>query len=515
MQAVERSAPSPPALRSESRRPGATALAVTLLTLLGAGLRFWRIGHQSLWYDEALTLDLAHHTFGQMLSLVRHTEGEPPLYFSLAWIWARVFGYGDAALRSLSAVAGVAAIPVMYGAGARLLSRRAGLIAAALTACSPLLIWYSQEARSYSLLVFTAALSLLAFAHLLSPRPSAGWLATWALAAVLAAASHYYAVLIVVPEAIWLLWIHRRSPAMWLAVCAVGVAGVLLIWFAIGQKSSDAPWITGAPLSLRLGQVPPQFLLGFGAPARVWLKIAGALVLLVAVAMVGRADVRERRGLLRVGALALAAVVLGLLLIAAGFDRTITRNLIPVLLALVLLVAGALGVRRARAVGLTGAAILCAIGIVAVVGVAEDVNLERPAWRALGTRLQADRPAGAAGAIVYEDSDSTLPLADYVHGLRWLFFGAPIEEIDVVAADRVPLVSFCWWGAACSLSAAPLDTSVAVPGFHPVGPVIHVAQFSIYRLRAARPVFVTRPEVAKALSHAPVSSYGLFVQPPA
>ena len=512
VQVAEASAPSPSAVRPQTRTRSAAVFAVTLLTLLGAGLRFWRIGHQSFWYDEALTFDLVHHTFGQMLTLVKHTNGEPPLYFALAWIWVRIFGVSEAGLRSLSAVAGVAAIPVIYGTGVRLASRRAGLIAAALIACNPLLIWYSQEARSYSLLIFTSALSLLAFAHLLTPRPSPGWLATWTLAAILAPASHYYAALIIVPEGIWLVWIHRRSPAMWLAVCVGGAVGVLLIWFATGQPS--ASWIPSAPLSLRLGQIAPQFLLGFGAPARVWLKIAGAVALLVASVILLRGDVRERQGARVVGALAAAAVILGLLLIVAGFDRTITRNLIPLLLVLVLLVAIGLGARRAGVLGLTGAAVLCAVGVIAAVGVAEDVSLQRPAWGALGARLEADRPARAQGAIVYEDSDSTLPIADYVHGLRWLFFGAPVEEVDVVAADRVPSNSFCWWGAACSLSPAPLDTTVTLPGFHPVGPVIHVDEFAIYRLRAARPVVVTRPEVAKALSHAALTSYGLFAQSP-
>ena len=86
-----------------------------------------------------------------MLGLIPQTESTPPLYYGIAWVWARVFGYAEAGLRSLSAVCGVLLVPVAYGAGRKLISPRAGLIAAALTAFNPFLIWYSQEARSYEL----------------------------------------------------------------------------------------------------------------------------------------------------------------------------------------------------------------------------------------------------------------------------------------------------------------------------------------------------------------------------
>src|SRR5947209_3430985 len=135
----------------------ATAVVVGL-TALAAALRFWRLGHQSFWYDEAFTVTLVHHSAGTMLGLLPRTELTPPLYYCVAWLWARVFGFGELGLRSLSAVAGVMTVPVMYVAARRFLDQRAGLIAAALVACNPLLIWYSQEARSYALLLLMTSL---------------------------------------------------------------------------------------------------------------------------------------------------------------------------------------------------------------------------------------------------------------------------------------------------------------------------------------------------------------------
>src|SRR5258705_272939 len=79
------------------------------------------------------------------------------------------------------------------------------LVAAALCAFNPLLVWYSQEARSYALLVLLSGLSLLAMIAVLD-RPDARRVATWAAVAVVALATHYFAGFLLAAEALWLLW---------------------------------------------------------------------------------------------------------------------------------------------------------------------------------------------------------------------------------------------------------------------------------------------------------------------
>src|SRR3954467_11824543 len=64
-------------------------------------LRLWGLGAQSFWYDEALTVDLVHGSFGHMLAGGHDQEPNPPLYYTLAWAWAHVFGQSEVALRSL------------------------------------------------------------------------------------------------------------------------------------------------------------------------------------------------------------------------------------------------------------------------------------------------------------------------------------------------------------------------------------------------------------------------------
>jgi 4-amino-4-deoxy-L-arabinose transferase-like glycosyltransferase len=499
-------------VRSAARAPRRTALILAGITIAAAVLRFWDLGHQSFWYDEGLTVMEVHHSFGRMLGYLPLVESNPPLYASLAWAWVRIFGFDEAGIRSLSAVAGVAMVPAMYAVGAKLLSRRAGLIAAALAAFNPLLIWYSQEARSYSLVVLFATLTWLAFAFLLRPEPSSRLFAAWAVAAAATLATHYYGVLAVAPQAAWLLVAHRRRRAAWLAVVAAGAAGCALLPLALAQENLGH-WISTYPLGRRLTQMPPQAILGTGTPARDWLKVAGAVTVVVAgVLLALRADAPERRSALFAGGFAVVGFLLSLVVVLAGVDDLITRNVIVVLIPLIVLVAGGLGARRAGPLGLAGAASLCAIGLVAAIGVASDWKLQRPAWRGLARALDAQRTS-AGRAVLVQDNAGIYPLALYLPGLRFVkSHGARVRELDVIAAGGGTRGAwFCWWGAACNLVPSALDTSIQVRGFHSAGE-LHIRQFSVMRLVSARTVRLTPAEVARAARKTRLPVYFLYVQ---
>ena len=475
-------------------------VGVAALTVLAAVLRFYRLGHQGFWFDEANTALLVHFSPGKMLGLIPRTESTPPLYYCLAWVWARVFGHGEAGLRSLSALAGVLTVPVAYGAAARLISRRAGLITAALIACNPLLIWYSQEARSYELLVAATGLALLAFV-LARAAPGRRTLGAWVLASALALATHYYAVVAIAPQAAWLLFEHRARRGVQVAAGVVTVCGVVLIPLALSQSSTGHDrWIAHSALGLRLAQIIPQFLIGTGAPARELHKfLAMALTLLALGLLATRAQPAERRPALLAGGLALAGFGLSLALVAAGVDVLITRNLIALLLPATILVAGGLAVRRARLMGLVVTAALCTIGISAAVGVADQRSLQRPDWRAVAHALGARPATGPGRAILIQHYRTLLPLSLYLPDLRLLHERARVRELDVVSVSS-PREGLCWWGAACNLIPSRMQRSYDIPGLHILWRR-RVLQFTIMRLVTRRSsVSLTRAEVASALT---------------
>jgi mannosyltransferase len=461
-------------------------------------LRFTRIGHQGFWFDEGNTAQLVHFSPGQMLGLIPQSESTPPLYYCVAWVWARVFGYGEAGLRSLSALAGVVTVPVAYGAASKLVSRRVGLITAALTACNPFLIWYSQEARSYSLLVLLTAAALLAFAYARATSTPRILLA-WVIASGLALATHYYALLAIGPQAVWLLAVHWRKRPVQVAIGVVGVCGLALIPLAISQNGTGhASWIAPIPLGARLGQIFPQFLIGVSAPAQGVLYPVAALAVLVGlVLLMTRSEAAEQRAALVAGGLAAGGLVLNLILVAGGVDDLITRNVIVLWLPAAILLAGGLGAKRAGMLGVAAAAVLCATGVVAAVGVATDRTLQRPDWRAVA-RVLGTRPV-VPRAILVQHYKDLLPLSLYVPGLKFMpRRGEPVRELDVVSISA-PRVSLCWWGAACNLTPSRMQSSYPIPGFHEVWRK-RALQFTIARLVSPRPVVLTGPDIKLVLT---------------
>lgn len=473
---------------------------VLALIVLGAVLRFWRLGHQGFWFDEANTALLVHFSPGKMLGLIPQTESTPPLYYCLAWVWVRVFGYGEAGLRSLSALAGVLTIPAAFGAGAKLISRRVGLLVAALCACNPFLIWYSQEARAYALLVLFSALALLCFAYVLE-QPSPRRVGAWVLCSALALATHYYAVVVVAPQAAWLLVKLRRHRTVQTGVSLVAVCGLALVPLALSQHSTgNDSWIAHSDLGVRLRQIIPQFLIGTDAPARNVLKFLGMALALggLGFLLARRRSPEGQQGLLAAG-LALAGFLLSLAFIAAGSDALITRNIIGLWLPAALAVATGLALARPRMLGAAATAGLCAIGIAATVGIATEYKLERPNWRVVAQVLGRKPAAGSQRLILIQHYRTLLPLSLYLSHLHFLpgRGASGVRELDVISFSS-PQQPLCWWGAACNLIPSQMQPSYDIPGFREVW-LKRVRQFTIMRLLSSRPQHVTPRVVARAL----------------
>jgi 4-amino-4-deoxy-L-arabinose transferase-like glycosyltransferase len=475
---------------------------VAALTVLAAVLRFYRIGHQGFWFDEGNTALEVRYSIGQMLTLLKHYESTPPLYYLLAWVWAHVFGSGEVALRSLSALFGVLSVPVAYGAARKLVSPRAGVVAAALTATSSLLIWYSQEARAYELAVLLSGASLLAFAYV-REDPSPRWVAAWVIAAFLALATEYYAVLIVAPEALWLLYLHRRRRTLYTGLGALALCCAPLLWFAISQNATGhASWIAHSPLGRRTAEVFPQFVAGFTSPGYSVLEpVAIALSIFGLVLLVARSIPVQRRGALVAASIALAGLIINFILIAGGIDDLLTRNVISLWMPAAVAVAAGFAAARARVVGLIAAVALCAIGAGAAIAIAGNRNFQRPDWRRVAHVLGARPAAGSPGrAILVQHYRDLLPLSLYVPGLRFLrHAGAPVTELDVVSFTSPRSAGFCWWGPACNLWPSRMQSSYPVAGFR-VAWRRRVDQFTILHMVATgAPVRITPAGVASAL----------------
>jgi 4-amino-4-deoxy-L-arabinose transferase-like glycosyltransferase len=430
-----------PAIDGSGTRSRGYALAIALLGIVvaAAALRFAGLGIQSYHHDEVITaMRVIPGGLGRVLHEVKVSESNPPLYYVLAWGWAKLFGRGEFELRSLSALFGVAVVPVAYLIGRELASRRAGLTLAAIVAVNPMLIWYSQEARSYALLVLFGALSFFFFLRALDAARGRD-LALWALSSALALCSHYFAAFPLPIEAAWLLVVLRSFWRLVLpAVAAVAATGLALLPLLTAQiNATHIGWIENSPLSTRFLEAGTSFLIGetghvIAEPVRygyAWLPLAaiGAALALLAL----RGDWREQRGAGIGLALGLGVVALTGLAALAGKDYVIERNLLPALLPLAAVVAVGFSVARARRIGMVLAIVLCLYWLAFDVYVTQKPNLQRPDLRTLSQEIG---PAKVPRAIVSWKLAAD-PIRWYLPGQVPRMYGGQerVREVDVVS----------------------------------------------------------------------------------
>jgi mannosyltransferase len=377
-------------VRSRSR----TFWIVAGLTVVGAVLRFATLGLQSYHHDEIVTASrVLREDFWHAMDAVGFSESAPPLYYALAWLWTQVTGTDEVGLRSFSALAGVATVPVAYLVGTELSSRRSGILAAALVAVNPMALWYAQEGRGYALMVLLTTISLLYFVRTLE-RGGRRDSVAWGIASALALATHYFAIFAIAAEALWLLLRRRGVAIRGLAIAAAGT--LLLAPLAIVQAShGHAEWISGSSLGHRLLETGVTFVLGetgdiIASPERpLWALVPGLLAVAALLLAWRRGDAREQRGASIPLAIAMATMAVPLLvaLVGMGKDYVLARNLIPALVPLLIAIAIGLTLRNARRLGNLLAAVLVVYSLGFSIWASFAPALQRPDWEPVAAEL--------------------------------------------------------------------------------------------------------------------------------
>ena len=255
-----------------------------------------------------------------------------------------MLGTGAVALRLPSALAGIATVPVAWAIGRELAGRRARRsLCAALVAVNPLFVWYSQEARAYGLFVLTAALAMLCFLRA-EREPTPRRMAAFALSGALALLTHYFAVFLLIPMALWLLVDRTAADAARRRARRRSArsrsSALALLPLISAQGGHGTQWIGRWPLSERLQAIPQYYLTGYsGAP------LGHGVELLVGAADPRRARARAagacsnargasamrphaRVALLLALAIAACGVLIPLVLVAFGADYLAPRNLV-------------------------------------------------------------------------------------------------------------------------------------------------------------------------------------------
>lgn len=313
------------------------------------------MGDPGLWSDEAATWLLARSSPRELLAYLR-ADVHPPLYYMVQAVWIRLAGASEASLRLVSALAGAGTVFVLpwsvdrvrAAAGGESGPGAAGLWAAALLAVSPMHLHYSQEAKSYALLLLLEVAAAGVFAASLAAESRSVRLRTaalWLLAAVAAVQVHATAVFFLVGvAALPLIFGGRTWSRDWrwsLLALAPGVS--LLPWSGRAAWSSEHlstalgwmdrhfaehfPWqIVDSLLAFSPGTAPPlrnlqQAWSPFeGLDAGAW---SSPWVLMGAALLAGLLAAALTCGTRRAGAAAL--LLLGLLPLVALFAASAWR----------------------------------------------------------------------------------------------------------------------------------------------------------------------------------------------
>lgn len=233
-----------------------TVCALAAILVCASALRLARLGHDSLWYDEVVTMRLARSEGPAALVrlLDRIDATRAPLHPLLLQGWVALFGSSDVAGRAFSVLCGVATVALVFRIGERAHDAKTGLWAAWLCAWSPPLVYYSRETRMYAWLVLvTCGCWLL----LLSSRSAttALWRIGYALGLAALVLSHPLGILMALTLAIASLAGRSAfglSVKDWLLLHA---APAILV----------APWLpryVDHPPAYLIGRLPLRFLLG-------------------------------------------------------------------------------------------------------------------------------------------------------------------------------------------------------------------------------------------------------------
>jgi 4-amino-4-deoxy-L-arabinose transferase-like glycosyltransferase len=208
-------------------------LTVAATVAVAAILRAYGL-NSGLWFDEIVTLvESARRPLIEILNYFPDVNVHP-FYSLLAHASLQTFGESAWALRLPACIFGVASIWMTYVLGARLISRAEAWAGAAVLTVSYQHVWFSQNARGYTMMGFFALLSTHFLLRALESRRASDY-AFYALTCAAGIYTHLTMVFVVaghvavIAGSMLMGWKVTREEAFKPMVMALGVAGILTL----------------------------------------------------------------------------------------------------------------------------------------------------------------------------------------------------------------------------------------------------------------------------------------------
>jgi uncharacterized membrane protein len=304
-----------PAVDERTKKGRRSLLILAAILAVAAGLRLYRLGEASFWFDERASVMSAAGHFsdwmnlpldrvidpapdltsvsrqGSIVAAWRSPDFHPPLYAITLRIWREIVGESDADIRGLSVLASLAAIVCLFDLGRTLAGDRCALWACAIMAVAQPQIQYAQEARSYMLWQTLGLAACAAAARLVVSGP--GWRRAAVLNLCLLAMilTHFLAIVYAVALALW-CGFYLRGRALRQAAIAAAASAVILTFIGSGliaqayHTHSDTNWLGDSPAGhvirtlQRAALLPATFLAEPSPEAEKWAMAGSAIFVL-------------------------------------------------------------------------------------------------------------------------------------------------------------------------------------------------------------------------------------------
>jgi 4-amino-4-deoxy-L-arabinose transferase-like glycosyltransferase len=442
---------------SSAHRTGAVIGQRSLLLagiLLGFALRLHRLGAESLWYDETVSVHLARKPIAAMIA---HTSGDihPPGYYLLLHLWQQVttptLAHGLEFLYAWpSLVAGVLVMTLIYALGRRLFDASTALLALWLAAVNPFQIWYSQEVRMYTIGATLALFCLWAALRFIDQRNPMRWLAAYVVGAAAGLYILYYFAFWLVGVNIAVLWLfwrdnsrgaqRNRRIAAWVSA---QLAALLLFapWLPTFVRQAvdppvppwRTPWESAGVFLASLAETGAAFVVGQSPPGELLWPWALLALLTLAAAFLLHRGARSKQT--QIGLALVSIVVLAPILQLYLLTLTVTPvyhiRYVSLYAPLFLLVPAFLASTLWRTRRVAASAVMLLLWVAASLGAAATF------WSEPRHRADDHRSAVAAIAAQWRPGDVILANAGWVYPVLTTYWPTELIGVDGVLPPEI------------------------------------------------------------------------------
>ena len=222
-----------------------------LITILSFIIRFKNTAYASMWSDELWSMLSVHPDNSMYDNLNLQRRDQPPLYFIILKMWVILFGYNDFSARILSVILGSISVFVIGYINRNVFNKQIALLSAFITAFSYTHIYYSLEARFYSLLFLLVTISFYTYLHIQKNRGSLYYNLVHGIICAAMILTHYFAFFVVIAYCLSDLkyFIENKfdqnkfkNIVIGYLICTI-ITGIWLYWSYRSMKTVNGYWL--------------------------------------------------------------------------------------------------------------------------------------------------------------------------------------------------------------------------------------------------------------------------------